>query len=190
MIRRPPRSTRTDTLFPYTTLFRSHWVGKEGSEAVQNTGVIDRFLDLFGRYIDSGFGLIGGDVGFLASALIVIDVTLAFLFWTWGGDEDIIARLVKKTLQVGFFAFLISNWNALAKIIYLSFSGIGLKAAGSGSPEDLLHPGRIAQIGIDAGRPLLEQASELAGPVGLFVNFAEIAMLLVAWALEIGRAHV
>src|SRR3546814_4432984 len=31
MIRRPPRSTRTDTLFPYTTLFRSRvvlgWVG-------------------------------------------------------------------------------------------------------------------------------------------------------------------
>src|SRR3546814_13908079 len=26
MIRRPPRSTRTDTLFPYTTLFRSHTV--------------------------------------------------------------------------------------------------------------------------------------------------------------------
>src|SRR3546814_9889528 len=25
MIRRPPRSTRTDTLFPYTTLFRSHF---------------------------------------------------------------------------------------------------------------------------------------------------------------------
>src|SRR3546814_5578827 len=28
MIRRPPRSTRTDTLFPYTTLFRSH--GRKG----------------------------------------------------------------------------------------------------------------------------------------------------------------
>src|SRR3546814_308790 len=27
MIRRPPRSTRTDTLFPYTTLFRSHDTG-------------------------------------------------------------------------------------------------------------------------------------------------------------------
>src|SRR3546814_8591298 len=25
MIRRPPRSNRTDTLFPYPTLFRSHW---------------------------------------------------------------------------------------------------------------------------------------------------------------------
>src|SRR3546814_14996806 len=28
MIRRPPRSTRTDTLFPYTTLFRSLGAGK------------------------------------------------------------------------------------------------------------------------------------------------------------------
>src|SRR3546814_20486907 len=27
MIRRPPRSTRTDTLFPYTTLFRSSFAG-------------------------------------------------------------------------------------------------------------------------------------------------------------------
>src|SRR3546814_17704146 len=27
MLRRPPRSTRTDTLFPYTTLFRSLWTG-------------------------------------------------------------------------------------------------------------------------------------------------------------------
>src|SRR3546814_4407163 len=26
MIRRPPRSTRTDTLFPYTPLYRSHWM--------------------------------------------------------------------------------------------------------------------------------------------------------------------
>src|SRR3546814_4994898 len=30
MIRRPPRSTRTDTLFPYTTLFRSHCAAAAG----------------------------------------------------------------------------------------------------------------------------------------------------------------
>src|SRR3546814_6292749 len=30
MIRRPPRSTRTDTLFPYTTLFRSRPPDREG----------------------------------------------------------------------------------------------------------------------------------------------------------------
>src|SRR3546814_4894803 len=32
MIRRPPRSTRTDTLFPYTTLFRSTRLIQRGSE--------------------------------------------------------------------------------------------------------------------------------------------------------------
>src|SRR3546814_3818883 len=32
MIRRPPRSTRTDTLFPYTTLFRSHEKRQEQHE--------------------------------------------------------------------------------------------------------------------------------------------------------------
>src|SRR3546814_2174416 len=33
MIRRPPRSTRTDTLFPYTTLFRS--VGRRARQAAR-----------------------------------------------------------------------------------------------------------------------------------------------------------
>src|SRR3546814_17898892 len=33
MIRRPPRSTRTDTLFPYTTLFRSRHIAALGADA-------------------------------------------------------------------------------------------------------------------------------------------------------------
>src|SRR3546814_2879880 len=33
MLRRPPRSPRTDTLFPITTLFRSPWPGASGSAA-------------------------------------------------------------------------------------------------------------------------------------------------------------
>src|SRR3546814_4425133 len=41
MIRRPPRSTRTDTLFPYTTLFRS-WKGRVSVRR------ISRFVDSFG----------------------------------------------------------------------------------------------------------------------------------------------
>src|SRR3546814_17038760 len=35
MIRRPPRSTRTDTLFPYTTLFRSTAVGRRIVDALE-----------------------------------------------------------------------------------------------------------------------------------------------------------
>ncbi|MBZ9956430.1 P-type conjugative transfer protein TrbL [Mesorhizobium sp. B1-1-4] len=149
-----------------------------------NTGVIDQFLATFTHYIDSGFGLLGGEVAFVATTLIVIDVTLAALFWSWGGDDDILARLVKKTLFVGVFAYLISNWNGLAQIIFESFSGLGLKASGTGfSPQDLLHPGKVAQTGLDAGRPLLEAISGLMGYVSFFENFIQIACLLFAWAL-------
>src|SRR3546814_6658576 len=41
MIRRPPRSTRTDTLFPYTTLFRSRQQGQR-RHAGAPTRVIER----------------------------------------------------------------------------------------------------------------------------------------------------
>jgi type IV secretion system protein TrbL len=146
------------------------------------TGVIDRFLETFTSYIDSGFGLLGAEAGFLASTLVVIDVTLAALFWSLAPDEDIIARLVKKTIFVGVFAWLIGNWNALARIVFTSFSGLGLKAAGSSlSASDFLRPGRVAQVGIDAGRPLLEAISGLMGYVAIFENAVQIVILFFAW---------
>src|SRR3546814_4008815 len=44
MIRRPPRSTRTDTLFPYPTLFRSRppQVVEQAGEIEQDRGVVGR----------------------------------------------------------------------------------------------------------------------------------------------------
>src|SRR3546814_6057201 len=42
MIRRPPRSTRTDTLFPYTTLFRSYIPQAGGADTV--IGIINGTL--------------------------------------------------------------------------------------------------------------------------------------------------
>ena len=151
---------------------------------MDNVGVIDRFLDVFTTYIDSGFGLLGGEVAFLTSTLIVIDITLAGLFWAWGADEDIIARLVRKTLYIGFFAYLIGNWNSLARIVFESFAGLGLTASGSGiSAEEFMRPGVLAETGLEAGRPLLEAASELMGYISFFQNFVQIAVLMLAWAI-------
>src|SRR3954454_24990862 len=96
------------------------------------TGVIDRILEVFTRYIDYGFGLLSGEVAFLATTLAAIDITFAAIFWSWAADEDIIARLAKKALFVGVFAWLIGNWNNLARIVFESFAGLGLKASGTG----------------------------------------------------------
>ncbi|HEY0622329.1 P-type conjugative transfer protein TrbL, partial [Sphingomonas sp.] len=148
------------------------------------TGVIDRFLEVFTRYIDSGFGLLHGEVAFIATTLIVIDVTLAALFWTLGEGDDIIARLIKKTLFVGIFAYIIGNWNALARIVFESFAGLGLKASGTGfTAAELLQPGRVAQVGLDAGRPILESISGLMGYISFFENFIQIVVLLFAWVI-------
>src|SRR3546814_17931083 len=59
MIRRPPRSTRTDTLFPYTTLFRSGGVGA----TVDDDTVVPGQLDEVAVAPDARIGLeVGGAV--------------------------------------------------------------------------------------------------------------------------------
>ena len=113
-------------------------------------------------------------------------MTLAGLFWAMAGEEDILARLIKKTLYVGFFAFVIGNFNSLCKIVYQSFSGLGLEAAGSTlSAQTLLQPGKLAQVGIDAGKPILAAASSLTGYVSIVTNAIPIFVLLVAWVVVV-----
>src|SRR3546814_5327570 len=46
MLRRPPRSTRTDTLLPYTTLFRSARAYGDGAQPLaQHSGQLSRYID-------------------------------------------------------------------------------------------------------------------------------------------------
>ena len=153
---------------------------------MNDLNVIDRFMATFIRYIDSGFGLLGGDVGFLTTVLIGIDITLAGLFWALGGEQDVIGRFIKKILYVGAFAFILNQFSTLADIIFRSFAAAGLTAGGGTmSPEDLLKPGRLAGTGFAAAWPLLEQVSSVMGFTTFFDNFLTIAVLLFAWVLVI-----
>ena len=133
---------------------------------------IDGFLNTFITYIDSGFGLISGDVTSLAAILIVIDVTLAALFWAWGQNTDIVQSLVKKTLYIGAFAFIFGNFALLSTIIFDSFATLGLNAsAASFSPADLLKPGLVAAEGLAASQPIFDHIGTIApGPFELFGN--------------------
>src|SRR3546814_4377907 len=62
MIRRPPRSTRTDTLFPYTTLFRSKDV-RHHEDARVSTGIGEFDRVLGGGLVEGAVVLVGGDPG-------------------------------------------------------------------------------------------------------------------------------
>src|SRR3546814_19846019 len=71
MIRRPPRSTRTDTLFPYTTLFRSFALIQEIRQ------FFDGPLALSGSIANGGAVLaaeaMGADFAYVGSAFIATD---------------------------------------------------------------------------------------------------------------------
>jgi len=153
---------------------------------MNDTGVIDTFLGVFQSYIDSGFGLLGGEVAFLSTTLIAIDVTLAGLFWAWGADEDVLQRLVKKTLYIGTFAFIIGNFSTLATIVFESFAGLGLQAGGGAmSIADFMKPGMIAAKGLEAGKPLMDAAGQFSNLWAVFSNLALILVLLLAWVIVV-----
>lgn len=153
---------------------------------MNDLNVIDRFLQTFIRYIDSGFGLLGGDVAFLTTTVIGIDITLAGLFWAMGGEQDVIGRFIKKILYIGTFAFILNRFSTLADIIFRSFAAAGLTAGGGTlSADDLLKPGRLAGTGFSAAWPMLDQVSKLMGFTSFFDNFLTIIVLLFAWAIVI-----
>src|SRR3546814_20415111 len=82
MIRRPPRSTRTDTLFPYTTLFRSDVQAARVSAWATQMGIVPGQSDLKGL-AQQALGpvgrlttWVGPAVGALTSLLMVMVIGL------------------------------------------------------------------------------------------------------------------
>ena len=149
---------------------------------MEEMDVIDRFLETFMAYIDSGFGLLAGDVAYLTTTLIVIDITLAGLFWALSQTADVIAGLLKKVLYVGFFAFILGNFSILANILFASFAELGVKAGSSTlTAGDLMRPGYIAGVGFEAAFPLLADIGDMLGPISFFHNLVPIAVMLLAW---------
>ncbi|WP_048858113.1 P-type conjugative transfer protein TrbL, partial [Acidiphilium multivorum] len=150
-----------------------------------NTSVIDHFLNVFSNYINSGFGLISPDVGFLVAVLIGIDATLAGLAWALG-EDDAIQTLAKKVLYVGFFAFILNNWPLLTQLVFNSFAALGLKATGSSlSYANFLQPGRLAQAGVQGADVLLSQIQRLAGFPDFFWNLGQILVMGLSWIVTL-----
>jgi type IV secretion system protein TrbL len=153
---------------------------------VNDLNVIDQFLAAFIRYIDSGFGLLGGDVAFLTRTLIALDITLAGLFWAVGGEDNVLVRLIRKILYIGAFAFILNSFSTLSDIVFRSFARAGLTAGGGTlTAADLLRPGRLAGTGFSAAWPLLNQVNQYLRFTTFFQNVVTIAVLLIAWLIVI-----
>src|SRR3546814_290801 len=125
MIRRPPRSTRTDTLFPYTTLFRSAlWLSTFALAVCFAVWVI---FSIVGIQLQQDLGLSGTQFGLLVAAPILTGSISRPVLGIWAemiGAHRVYALLM---LVVAGFTFALPFATTYPMLL---LSGLGLGLAG------------------------------------------------------------
>ena len=143
----------------------------------------DLINDVANQYItaiNSGFGLIRGDVVRLLNVLIVLSVMWSAALWALS-DDQVIVQFARKIVYIGLFAWIVQNWQTLTDKLARSFMDLGLSAGGfDGANTYTQQPGNIAYLGYTTAQPLIDQIGRLCGPVAFFKNFPEIAFLVLA----------
>src|SRR3546814_8143406 len=105
MIRRPPRSTRTDTLFPYTTLFRSD-LQHHMAELALAAGLTHELAFLLDRLAD------GLAIGHLRLADIGLDVELALHAVNQDRSEEHTSEL-QSLMRISYAVFCLKKKSSL-----------------------------------------------------------------------------
>ncbi len=153
--------------------------------ATADSAALDDFLNTFRTQVDTGFGLISGDVGTVFGLLVVISVAITALLWAIDETQNVTAAFIRKILLVGFFAWLISSWHSLSVTIVEGFTSLGLKA-GSGSlslSDFMTEPSKVVSDGFKDAFALIQyigQLSQQGYGLGFFNHFDVILVAAVA----------
>lgn len=142
--------------------------------------LINNVANQYINAINSGFGLIRGDVAYLLNVLIILSVLWSALLWALS-DDHVLVQFARKIVFIGVFVWIIQNWQMLTDELARSFMDLGLTAGGfAGASYYTQQPGNIAYLGYTTAQPLLDQISRLTGPVAFFSNIVEIVILFLA----------
>lgn len=147
-----------------------------------NYDVLGRFLDAYSSAINSGFGLIGGDVRATLSILIAIAIAVTAIFWVLDETSNIIAPLFRQIMKIGIFVWIVNDWQGLTQTIIEGFAAIGLKAGQSGVSTStfLNQPGNIVVLGFKHALNEWNLIAQLTGPVDFFINLPSILVLAIS----------
>jgi type IV secretion system protein TrbL len=144
---------------------------------------LDLFLNNFRTQVDSGFGLISGDVQGVLATLVVISIVTTAILWAIDENQNVLASLVRKVLLIGFFAWLVTQWHTLSVTVVEGFTSLGLRAGGGAMTlgDFLNSPSKIVMKGIQVCIALFDYIHRLApGPVEFFAHLDAILMALIA----------
>src|SRR3546814_20063903 len=104
MIRRPPRSTRTDTLFPYTTLFRSNYWR---FMAMVSTSTVIMFFLMYANSFDMD-DVFWSETRFWMMFVMGAMMMVVMLLFMWGMYKDRTKNFI--ILGVGAVVFALALW--------------------------------------------------------------------------------
>src|SRR3546814_44022 len=185
MIRRPPRSTRTDTLFPYTTLFRSGQLDAADARLVDVVGQEDRRV-VGNQVVDARFVGIERPAVVLRVPCEAKVVSLRFLWPQVGLAEELVIQVVEgRRLEAG---------GVVRGEAEVAGEGQAPADAAGGVAAELLvvvvaHAG-LQPVRAEAALVLGEYAGVVAlGDIKLGVAFHRVALPVGAGAEQVARVE-
>jgi type IV secretion system protein TrbL len=142
---------------------------------------------VFSTTISTGFDALTSAVNGVFGLMIALVVALTGLQWALSPNREMLASAFGKVLLIGFFAYLINDWQGLSQTLWIGFIELGLAAGGSElTTADFLNPGAILQQGWEIVKALgeapapVENYLDVAGNLtdALILGFAMIGIML------------
>jgi len=158
------------------------------------SGVSNDLMTVFSDTVSAGFANLIGVVNGVFGLMIVLVVAITGINWALSDNRAALASGFSKILLIGFFAYLINDWQSLSETLFAGFIEMGLIAGGSSlSAADFLNPGAIIEQGWQIVKIIGESPANSTGileALGNMVDAILIAISMVGIMLAFGMLAI
>lgn len=162
----------------------------------------NELMVVFSNTITAGFAALQGPVDGVFGTMIALVVALTGIQWALSSNREVLAAGFGKILLIGFFAYLVNDWQSLTETLQKGFVDLGLKAGGgSVARSDFLNPGAVLEQGWRIVKALGDTPAPVGNPldmmksltdalvlglamIGIMLAFAVLALQIIVTLLE------
>ncbi len=138
-------------------------------------------MTVFSNTVSAGFDALTGAVNGVFALMIALVVALTGIQWALSANREVLAAGFGKVLLIGFFAYIINDWQGLSQTLWSGFVQLGLTAGGGSlSQADFLNPGEILRQGWQIVKALGEAPAPVANPIDVAGNLTDALILGLA----------
>lgn len=149
--------------------------------AAVTTQTPNDLMAVFSDTVSAGFAALQGPVNGVFGLMIVLVVALTGIQWALSSNREVLASGFGKVLLIGFFAYLINDWERLSLLLQSGFVDLGLTAGGGGlTRAQFLNPGEILEQGWAIVKALGETPAPVDNPLDVVGNLADALILGLA----------